>query len=103
MKIVWLDLAKKMLTEVYEYHEDVASRRIARKLIKGIVKETLTLKEQPHIGQVETSLEDRTKQFRYLIYKSYKILYQINDDLSQIEIVDVFDARQKPIKIQRGK
>jgi len=102
MKVIWLAFAKHILSEIYEYHIDVAGKRIARNLIKNIVKETLTLKSQPQIGQVEIGLEDRPQQFRYLIYKSYKIVYWINSELNQIEITDVFDARQNPQKISRS-
>ena len=43
----------------------------------------------------------------YFIYpltvKKYKIIYWFNKDKNRIEISDVFDARQNPIKIKRQK
>ena len=58
---------------------------------------------QPKIGQEEELLEEDPKDFRYLVYKSYKIIYLVNWNENRIEVFDVFDTRQNPIKIKRGK
>jgi plasmid stabilization system protein ParE len=47
-------------------------------------------------------LEKDPRNFRYILYKSYKIIYWFNEDRNAIEIVDVFDSRQNPIKITKG-
>jgi len=47
-------------------------------------------------------LEKDPRQFRYILYKSYKIIYWVNEDRKAIEIVDVFDSRQNPIKISKS-
>ena len=54
------------------------------------------------MGTLEPLLEKDPRQFRYILYKSYKIIYWINEDRRAIEIVDVFDSRQNPIKITKG-
>ncbi len=46
---------------------------------------------------------DRDQEFRYLLYKNYKIIYWLNIKENRIEINDVFDTLQNPIKIQREK
>ena len=51
------------------------------------------------MGQIEISLKTRKQEFRYLIYKNYKIIYWINYDFKRIEIVTVFDTRQNPSNI----
>jgi len=48
-------------------------------------------------------LSERPQEFRYLIYKNYKIIYWYNQHKNWIEINDVFDTRQNPIKIRREK
>ena len=58
---------------------------------------------QTEIGQKEELLLDRKENFRYLVFKKYKIIYWFNKDKNRIEISDVFDARQNPIKIKRQK
>ena len=60
----------------------------------------LELKKQPEIGQIENSLKNRKQEFRYLVYKNYKIVYWVNYDAERVEIANVFDTRQDPIKIK---
>jgi plasmid stabilization system protein ParE len=71
-------------------------------LIDEIIAETYRLSEQPLIGQQEELLSDRKEGFRYLVYRNYKIIYWINVEMKRIEIVDVFDTRQNPLKITRS-
>ena len=103
LKIYWTDFAKKELQENFKYLKENASLRVARKETQKIVKETRRLKKQPEIGQIEKLLSDRKQEFRYLVHQTYKIIYWINKEKNQVEIVDVFDTQQHPIKIQRSK
>lgn len=59
------------------------------------------MKIQPRIGQEENLLKHRKQEFRYLVYKNYKVIYWINEKENRIEINDVFDTRQNPTKIER--
>jgi len=103
LKIFWTNFSLQELERIYEYYREKAGIRIAKKLVDGIYKETLKLKKQPKIGQVEELLKNRKEEFRYLVFKSYKIIYWINYEKKQVEINDVFDTRQNPIKIERKK
>jgi len=100
LKIYWTDFSKKKLQNIFEYYKENASLKVAKNLAIGIAKETLKLKKQPEIGQIEELLIDRPNGFRYLVFKSYKIIYWINKSENRIEINDVFDSRQNPIKIK---
>jgi plasmid stabilization system protein ParE len=101
LKIYWTDFSKKELQNIFEYYKENASLKVAKSLTIGIAKEILKLKKQPEIGQIEELLVDRPNEFRYLVYKNYKIIYWINKNEKRIEINDVFDSRQNPIKIER--
>lgn len=103
MHIIWSNFAKKMLVNIRSYHQKHTGERIANKLTYEIVREVEILESQPLIGQVESNLIDRTQQFRYLTYKKYKIIYSVSESINQIEIVDVFDTRQNPIKMNRKR
>ena len=48
-------------------------------------------------------MEDLQKDYRFLIFKKYKIVYYFNERASTIEIHDVFNSRQNLIKITRRK
>ena len=69
----------------------------------GITKEVTKLKKQPTIGQEEELLENDSRDFRYLVTSNYKIIYWINLEENRIEIFDVFDTRQNPMKMKRIK
>lgn len=103
LEIYWLQLAEDKLKDIYSYYRTKAGRRIAQNLIKGIIETTIGLDKQPKIGQIESSLSNRVQQFRYLIFKNYKIVYWINYDFRRIEISNIFDTRQNPEKIQQTK
>lgn len=100
VKIFWTDFAKLQLRSIFDYYKLKASPKIARNLVAGIVEKTNTLDFQKEIGQKEELLLSRKENFRYLIYKNYKIIYWFNEEKSRIEINDVFDVRQNPFKIQ---
>ena len=98
LKIYWTDFSKNELQNIFLYYKDIASLKVARKIISEITKEVLILKSQPRIGQKEELLKDKKGEFRYLVNKNYKIIYQIK--IESIEILDVFDTRQNPIIIK---
>ena len=101
LKIYWTDFSKKELQNIFEYYKENASLKVAKSLTIGIAKETLKLKKQPEIGQIEELLIDRPNEFRYLVYKNYKIIYWINKNKNRIEIINVFDTRQNPAKLEK--
>ena len=102
LKIYWTDFTKNELKKIFNYYKVVASLRVATKLTTEIALEALKLGKQPNIGQKEELLKHRDQSFRYLVYENYKIIYWINKHKSRIEIVDVFDTRQNPIKLSRS-
>jgi plasmid stabilization system protein ParE len=103
LKISWTDFSKKELRNIFEYYKEEVSINVARKLVSGITKETLKLKRQPYIGQEEELLKNDPREFRYLVFKNYKIIYLVNSEKNIVEIYDVFDTRQNPVKMDRIK
>lgn len=103
LKILWTDFAKSELNKIYIFYFDHVGSKIAKIETKKIAKVTLLLKKQPEIGQVEEFLKGKSHEFRYLVHKSFKIIYWINWEQSQIEVVDVFHTKQNPVKMKRTK
>ncbi len=99
LTVYWTQFAVNKLDDIFNYYRSKADAPIARKLITGIVDKTIELKKNPYIGQKELLLAERSQDFRYLVYKSYKLIYWINMSKNRIEIVNVFDCRQNPNKI----
>lgn len=103
LKLFWTDFSQKELEKIYKYYREKAGTRIAKNFVNGIFNESLKLINQPIIGQIEELLKKREQQFRYLVYKNYKIIYCINNKENRIEINDVFDTRRNPTNIERTK
>lgn len=102
-EVFWTNFAKNELKNIFKYYELNASRKVAFDLVEGILDKGNSLKFQPNIGQKEELLLDRKENFRYLVFKNYKIIYWLNTEKDRVEITDVFDARQNPIKLKRQK
>lgn len=102
LKIYWTDFSKSELHLIFDYYKENASSRIAKKLVLEITQAVIKLQKQPDIGQREELLLDRKEEFRYLVFKNYKLIYWINFAEKRIEITDIFDTRQNPIKISRN-
>ena len=103
LKIYWTDFSKNELRKIFSYYKEKASLIIATNLILGIENKTKVLKSNPKSGQKEELLKHRKQEFRYLVYKNYKIIYWINIEENRIEIFDVFDTRQNPVKMKKVK
>lgn len=103
IEVYWLELAENKLEDIYGYYLIKVNKKVAKKLVNGIVDSTIGIEKQPEIGQVEISLKHRKQEFRYLVFKNYKIVYWINYDFNRIEIANVFDTRQDPEKINEIK
>lgn len=101
MKITWTDFAISNLKDIYDYYLEKANRKVANKIRDNILKTTKQLTIQPESGQIEPHLKNFSKEYRYLVIGNYKIIYRIYEN--SILINDVFDTRQHPNKIRKGK
>ncbi|WP_179377413.1 type II toxin-antitoxin system RelE/ParE family toxin [Winogradskyella wichelsiae] len=102
-KIIWSDFSETQLDEIYEYYGKKASLKVATKIVTGIIKESEKLIKASFIGQEEELLKDREIQYRYLVFKNYKVIYSVDEQNGFIKIADVFDTRQNPPKMKRTK
>jgi len=102
-KIIWSDFSETQLDEIYEYYVKKASLKVAAKIVTGIIKESEKLIKASFIGQEEELLKDREIEYRYLVFKNYKVIYSVDEQIGFIKIADVFDTRQNPPKIKRTK
>lgn len=59
------------------------------------------LMKNPKVGTSELLLRNRVIEYRYIVSTNYKIIYSINENDKTIRIVDVFDTRQNPLKIEQ--
>lgn len=99
--VYWTQFAEDKLEDIFNYYVFKASIRVAGSLVDGIVEATLDLDKNPLSGQIEPNLSNRVQEFRYLIYKNYKIVYWIDTINEMVLISNVFDTRQNPQKLNR--
>jgi plasmid stabilization system protein ParE len=103
LKIFWTNFSKQELKKIFDYYKLEANLNVAKSLVGGIAIATSKLIIQPEIGQEEELLKVHERNFRYFLFKNYKIIYLINSKMSRIEIFDIFDTRQNPTKLKRNK
>lgn len=99
--VYWTQFAEDKLDDIFKYYKLKASLIIAQNLTNGIIDATIDLAKNPQIGQKEILLSERFQEFSYLVYKNYKIIYWVNVDKHRIEIINVFDTRQNPAKLEQ--
>ena len=91
------------IDDIYEYYELKTGVSVALKLVNGIIDRTIGLEKNPFIGPKENLLKKWKQEFRYLVFKSYKIIYWVNLNKNRIEIANVFDTRRNPEKMNEIK
>jgi len=99
LTVYWTRFAENKLDDIFDFYNINVSNRIAKELVTGIIDRTIGLNNNPYIGQKEELLTNRAQNFRYLVFKNYKIIYWINKTKNRIDIVNVFDTRQNPVKL----
>ena len=73
IKVYWTHFTKTELKSIFDYYKINASLKIASGLVTGIIDKGDTLNSLVEVGQKEEVLSDRKEEFRYLIFKNYKI------------------------------
>lgn len=100
MRIVWSDLAKSSIKEIYIYHKEVAGVKVAKSIKSKIIRKPRLLTKHPELGQSEDNPLVINKEFRYLVEGNYKIVYKAYPEDKAILIANVFDTRQNPTELK---
>jgi len=94
MKIVFTDIAKSRLKDIYIYYKNEASLKVAKSIKDEIIHEIRKLKKHPELGNEEAMLSNLKRGYRKLVIGNYKAIYRIIDNT--IVIDTIFDSRQEP-------
>lgn len=100
MRILWSDLAKSNLKEIFYFYKDIASYKVAKSIVTKIIEKPNLLIKQPKIGQIEDNPLVSDRGFRYLVEGNYKIVYKVFEEENDILIATVFDTRRNPEKLK---
>ncbi len=74
-KIFWTIFSEKQILLIKDYYLKRYSKKAFSDLKKSIYNSVDQLQANPLIGQREASLIHLNKEIRYLVVKSYKVLY----------------------------
>ncbi len=97
VRVFWTEFAINQLDQIFDYYKYTASLKVSKKIISGIVESTVMLEKNPFIGTKEPLLENRKKEYRFIVKGNYKIIYFVEENF--VKISSVFDCRQNPNKI----
>ncbi|PAM96603.1 plasmid stabilization protein [Flavobacterium sp. IR1] len=103
LNVYWTQLAQDKLDDIFEYYKFKTGIKIANTLVNGIIDTSILLETNAYSGQKEEMLSERIEDFRYLIFKNYKIIYWIDEVKQIVYISNIFDTRQNPYKLALGK
>lgn len=103
LTVYWTQFAENKLEDIFEYYKFKAGIRVAQTLVNGIIDISLSVEFNAYGGQKEELLSERKQDFRYLVFKNYKIIYWIDEFKQIVFISNVFDTRQNPQKLSLGK
>lgn len=103
-RIIWSAFSEQQIDEIFSfYKQKTKSYVIASRIIKRILLAPNILTYNPKLGQIENLLKDKELEYRYIVESNYKIIYTIDEEKKFIKILDIFDTRQNPEKINRKK
>ena len=94
MKIIFTDIARARLKDIYIYYKQEASLKVAQSIKDNIIHEIAKLKKHPELGNEEVYLSKLKRGYRKLIIGNYKAIYRIIENT--IVIDTIFDSRQEP-------
>ncbi|WP_395050910.1 type II toxin-antitoxin system RelE/ParE family toxin [Flavobacterium sp.] len=103
LKLNWTEYSKNELRKIFLYYKSKSNLKIAKNKVEEISKQVLILEKYPFLGQKEELLSGRKQEFRYFLHSNHKIIYYVDLEINLVEIVDIFDCRQEPLKIKRTK
>ena len=95
MKVEWTEPAFKNLEGIYQYIS-LDSPYHAKSFSNNLFKATEKLEVFPRMGKVVPEAEDYDEEIRELIYQSYRIIYQVEEDKGSVYILSVIHGSKEP-------
>ena len=98
-KVIFTETAEIELDSIYEYiSKTLLSENSAKKLMGKIEEKTLKLEIFPESHSIADKYIINDIQYRKLIVDNYILLYHIDEDKKQINIIHAFYGRRNYLK-----
>ena len=100
MKVIMSDESKADITQIFDYIAS-DSPKYAKITTQNIRYHIRSLKKFPYIGRYIPELVDEPyyKDYRELIYKSYRTIYHVYEDTNEIYILTIVHSARNFITI----
>jgi len=98
MVVLWSPNARSILKNIFDYYLEVASRKVAEKMVNKILMSAHALCTMPFMAPHERTLPGYRS---IVVSKTFKVIYRVNEGKGIIEIVSIFDCRQNPAKLRQ--
>ena len=95
--ICWDIKAGKQLKKIYQYIKKNYSERSAKKIRKTIIDKIDGLRNNPERYPPEPLLSNRKENFRFILVKPYKIIYEFTNQ--EVRILYIYSTYQNPSKL----
>ena len=100
-KVVFSDLARCDLFDIKTYLLDVAGERVAQHVEKGILSEAKKLRIFPSGYPKDFYASSDNLTVRFIIKWRYKILFVIDEEKFEVQVVGIFHTAQNPDKMEK--
>jgi toxin ParE1/3/4 len=95
-RIVWSERASEDILAILRYYRR-RNPKVAKEICIGIYERTQILENHPESGRILEELDD--PKWRRLIYRSWKIVYEVSHDDRVIAIACVWHAARGEVDI----
>jgi toxin ParE1/3/4 len=95
MKVLWADAAKRHLQAIHDYVAQT-SPEYALRLVDRLTKRSIQIALFPFSGRMVPEYE--LNEVRELIEGSYRIIYLVNEEKDQIEVLAVIHTSREKLE-----
>ncbi len=99
-EVFWSRDAEENLKSIYEHIKE-DSQKNADRVVAEIIAHSKALNFSPFRYQECAELPTKTKIYRKVTYRPYKIIYRVK--ANRVEVLSVFHSSQNPKKLSRLK
>ena len=85
--------AQSELDAIIEYYERVGAADFAEVLEEKVVEKIRPLERLPRMGRVVPEIRDEA--IREIIYRSYRIVYVVDADDEEVEVLTIFHSSKQ--------
>ena len=92
--------AKENLRSIYFWLKENEGFTVANKVRTGLLDSIDSLKKMPQIHGLVQEIQSSKFEYRRVLKWSYKIIFTINENQSEVLVVDVIHSKRNPKDLQ---